>query len=34
MTTTSSGVAFLVLLMIGLAAVHVPLGDYMHGVYT
>ena len=34
MTTTSSGVAFLVLLIIALAVVHVPLGDYMYRVYT
>lgn len=34
MTTTSAGIAFLVLLIAALAAVHVPLGDYMHRVYT
>jgi potassium-transporting ATPase potassium-binding subunit len=32
--TTFAGVAFLVLLVAALAAVHVPLGDYMYRVYT
>ncbi len=34
MTTTSAGIVFLVLLVAALAAVHVPLGDYMFRVYT
>lgn len=34
MTTTSAGIAFLVILIAALAAVHVPLGDYMYRVYT
>ncbi|AKK29147.1 potassium-transporting ATPase subunit KdpA [Mycobacterium sp. EPa45] len=34
MTTTSAGIVFLVLLIVALAAVHVPLGDYMYRVYT
>ena len=34
MTTTSAGIAFLVLLIAALVAVHVPLGDYMYRVYT
>ena len=34
MTTTSAGIAFLVLLIAALAAVHVPLGDYMYRVYA
>jgi len=33
-TTTSAGIVFLVLLIVALAAVHVPLGDYMYRVYT
>jgi K+-transporting ATPase ATPase A chain len=32
--TTFAGIAFLVLLVAALAAVHVPLGDYMYRVYT
>ena len=34
MTTTSAGIVFLVTLIAALAAVHVPLGDYMYRVYT
>ena len=34
MTTASAGLAFLVALIVALAAVHVPLGDYMYRVYT
>ncbi|EHB58302.1 Potassium-transporting ATPase A chain [Mycolicibacterium rhodesiae JS60] len=34
MTTTSAGIAFLALLIVALAAVHVPLGDYMYRVYS
>ena len=34
MSTTTAGVLFLVSLIIGLAAVHVPLGDYMYRVYS
>lgn len=34
MTTTSAGIAFLALLVLALAAVHVPLGDYMYRVYS
>ncbi|NTY59184.1 potassium-transporting ATPase subunit KdpA [Mycolicibacterium sphagni] len=34
MTTTSAGIVFLVLLILALAAVHVPLGDYMYRVYS
>lgn len=34
MTTTSAGIAFLVLLIAALAAVHVPFGDYMYRVYS
>ncbi|MCV7178244.1 potassium-transporting ATPase subunit KdpA [Mycolicibacterium sphagni] len=34
MTTTSAGIVFLVLLIAALAAVHVPLGDYMYRVYS
>jgi K+-transporting ATPase ATPase A chain len=33
-STTSAGIVFLVLLVLALAAVHVPLGDYMFRVYT
>jgi K+-transporting ATPase ATPase A chain len=33
-TTTSAGIVFLVLLIAALAAVHVPLGDYMYRVYS
>ena len=34
MTTTTAGIIFLALLILALAAVHVPLGDYMYRVYT
>ncbi|MGC2654026.1 MAG: potassium-transporting ATPase subunit KdpA [Mycobacterium sp.] len=34
MGTASVGIAFLGLLAVALVAVHVPLGDYMHRVYT
>ncbi len=34
MSTTTAGILFLVSLIIGLAAVHVPLGDYMYRVYS
>ena len=34
MTTTTAGIMFLVALIVALAAVHVPLGDYMYRVYT
>ncbi len=34
MTTASAGLAFVALLVVALAAVHVPLGDYMYRVYT
>lgn len=34
MTTTSAGLAFLVALIVALAAAYVPLGDYMYRVYT
>lgn len=34
MTTTSAGIAFLVLLIAALVAVHVPFGDYMYRVYN
>ncbi len=34
MSTTTAGITFLVTLVIALAAVHVPLGDYMYRVYT
>jgi K+-transporting ATPase ATPase A chain len=33
-TTTSAGILFLALLIVALAAVHVPLGDYMYRVYS
>jgi K+-transporting ATPase ATPase A chain len=33
-STTTAGIFFLALLIIALAAVHVPLGDYMYRVYT
>jgi potassium-transporting ATPase potassium-binding subunit len=32
-STTTAGIAFLALLVLALAAVHVPLGDYMYRVY-
>ena len=34
MSTTAAGILFLVSLVIGLAVVHVPLGDYMYRVYS
>ena len=34
MSTTTAGIMFLVALIVALAAVHVPLGDYMYRVYT
>lgn len=34
MSTTTAGVLFLLLLVAALAVAHVPLGDYMFGVYT
>lgn len=34
MSTTTAGILFLVSLIIGLAVVHVPLGDYMYRVYS
>ena len=34
MSTTTAGILFLALLIIALAAVHVPLGDYMYRVYS
>ena len=34
MSTTTAGIIFLALLIIALAAVHVPLGDYMYRVYS
>ena len=34
MSSTVAGIAFLVLLVAALAAVHAPLGDYMYRVYT
>jgi potassium-transporting ATPase potassium-binding subunit len=33
-STSTAGIAFLVLLVLALVAVHVPLGDYMYHVYT
>jgi K+-transporting ATPase ATPase A chain len=33
-STTTAGILFLVSLIIGLAVVHVPLGDYMYRVYS
>jgi K+-transporting ATPase ATPase A chain len=33
-TTTTAGILFLASLIVALAAVHVPLGDYMYRVYT
>jgi K+-transporting ATPase ATPase A chain len=33
-TTTTAGVLFAISIVVALAAVHVPLGDYMFGVYT
>ena len=34
MSTTTAGILFLALLVVALAAVHVPLGDYMYRVYS
>jgi K+-transporting ATPase ATPase A chain len=34
MSTTTAGILFLASLIVALAAVHVPLGDYMYRVYT
>ncbi|MFI5510508.1 potassium-transporting ATPase subunit KdpA [Mycobacterium sp. NPDC051804] len=34
MSTTTAGILFLVSLIIGLAVVHVPLGDYIYRVYS
>ena len=34
MSTTTAGILFLALLIVALAAAHVPLGDYMYRVYT
>ncbi|KMO76697.1 potassium-transporting ATPase subunit KdpA [Mycolicibacterium chlorophenolicum] len=34
MSSTTAGILFLVSLVVALAAVHVPLGDYMYRVYT
>jgi potassium-transporting ATPase potassium-binding subunit len=34
LSATFAGIAFLVLLVLALVAVHVPLGDYMYRVYT
>ena len=34
MSTTTAGIIFLVALIVALAAVHVPLGDYMYRVYS
>ena len=34
MSTTTAGIIFLLVLVVALAAVHVPLGDYMYRVYT
>lgn len=34
MTTTTAGIIFVIVLIVALAAVHVPLGDYMFRVYT
>ncbi|MGO4446545.1 potassium-transporting ATPase subunit KdpA [Mycobacterium sp. 2YAF39] len=34
MSTTTAGILFLASLIIGLAVVHVPLGDYMYRVYS
>ncbi|MBO0879310.1 MAG: potassium-transporting ATPase subunit KdpA [Mycobacterium sp.] len=34
MSSTTAGLLFLALLVVALAVVHVPLGDYMHGVYS
>ncbi|MCW2649941.1 MAG: potassium-transporting ATPase potassium-binding subunit [Mycobacterium sp.] len=34
MSTTTAGIVFLAVLVLALAAVHVPLGDYMYRVYS
>ncbi|MGV0738162.1 potassium-transporting ATPase subunit KdpA [Mycobacterium syngnathidarum] len=34
MTTTTAGIVFLAVIIIALAVVHVPLGDYMYRVYS
>ncbi|HME49312.1 potassium-transporting ATPase subunit KdpA [Mycobacterium sp.] len=34
MTTTTAGIVFLVVLVLALAAAHVPFGDYMYRVYS
>ncbi|HXL63027.1 MAG TPA: potassium-transporting ATPase subunit KdpA, partial [Mycobacterium sp.] len=34
MSTTTAGILFLALLIVALAAAHVPLGDYMYRVYS
>ena len=34
MSGTAAGLVFLALLILALAAVHVPLGDYMYRVYS
>ncbi len=34
MGTGSAGIAFIALIVVALAAIHVPLGDYMYRVYT
>ena len=34
MTTTTAGIVFLAVLIAAVAAIHVPLGDYMYRVYT
>ncbi len=34
MSTTIAGILFLISLIVGLAVVHVPLGDYMYRVYS
>ena len=34
MSTTTAGIIFLALLIMALAVVHVPLGDYMYRVYA
>ncbi len=34
MSTTTAGIIFLAMLIVALAAVHVPLGDYMYRVYS
>jgi K+-transporting ATPase ATPase A chain len=34
MTTTTAGILFLASLVVALAAIHVPLGDYMYRVYS